>query len=149
MPSLLHPKVDGLLFIALNSNRLNSNANEPKSRRKSLSSICDVAPAKHPAHPKNEGQCGTLKFIPFASKLILMTAQQFTQNVSVLPPEAQRQIDDFIAFIGQKYAPATPTQPLPALEDEPCFGMWADHKEMADSTEYVRELRQSEWGETS
>ena len=76
-----------------------------------------------------------------------MTAQQFTQNVSALPPEAQRQIDDFITFIHQKYAPAALPQ-TSNLEDEPFIGMWRDREDMADSTQYVRELRKSEWGDS-
>ena len=78
-----------------------------------------------------------------------MTAKQLTEQYALLPPEAKRQVDDFLAFIGQKYAPAAPTQHLPALEEEPCFGMWADREDMADSTQWVRELRRKEWGETS
>ena len=78
-----------------------------------------------------------------------MTAQQLSEKVLVLPPEAQRQIDDFIAFISQRYAPVAQPQELPALEDEPCFGMWADREDLADSTQWVRELRRKEWGTTS
>ena len=38
-----------------------------------------------------------------------MTAEQLTAQYLPLPPEAKRQVDDFLAFIGQKYAPETPT----------------------------------------
>lgn len=34
-----------------------------------------------------------------------MTAEEFTEQYIALPPEAQRQVDDFVAFIHQKYAP--------------------------------------------
>lgn len=69
-----------------------------------------------------------------------MTAQQLTETVFALPPEARHQAEDFLAFLRQEYVPAAPQQTLPALEDEPCFGMWADREDMADSTQYVREL---------
>lgn len=50
-----------------------------------------------------------------------MTAQQFTEQYVPLPAEAKRQIDDFVAFINQRYAPsaqltATRVQGIPGRE---------------------------------
>jgi len=75
-----------------------------------------------------------------------MTAQHLTEEYGVLPPEAQRQVDDFVEFLRQKYAPAA-TSPAPELEDEPFIGMWRDRADLKDSSAQVRELRKSEWGE--
>lgn len=37
-------------------------------------------------------------------------------------------------------------QPSPSdIRDEPFVGMWSDRKEMADSTTWVRNLRQQHW----
>lgn len=111
-----------------------------------------------------------------------MTAKEFTATYNALPPEAQRQVEDFIAFINQKYVPkqaspisrvrGTPGKELlrfagiieaddlvlmqqaieedcERIEDEPALGMWSDRDDLADSAEYVRELRHKEWGENS
>jgi len=75
-----------------------------------------------------------------------MTPQHLAERYITLPPEAQRQVDDFVEFLRQKYAPAAPS-PLPELEDEPFIGMWRDRDDLEDSGAHVRELRKSEWGE--
>lgn len=36
---------------------------------------------------------------------------------------------------------------LTALENEPFVGMWQDREDLADSSQWVRQLRQREWGE--
>ncbi|MBU1399320.1 MAG: DUF2281 domain-containing protein [Proteobacteria bacterium] len=63
-----------------------------------------------------------------------------------LPPEAQNQILDFVAFLKTRY-PATPrtTKSRQAkLADEPFIGMWRNHEDMRDSTTWVRHLRHHE-----
>lgn len=35
---------------------------------------------------------------------------------------------------------------LTALENEPFVGMWQDREDLADSSQWVRQLRQREWG---
>jgi hypothetical protein len=35
---------------------------------------------------------------------------------------------------------------LSNLKDEPFVGMWRDRQEMKDSSQWVRQLRQKEWG---
>lgn len=37
------------------------------------------------------------------------------------------------------------TKEPPDLTKEPFVGMWKDRKDLADSAEWVRQLRQSEW----
>jgi hypothetical protein len=34
---------------------------------------------------------------------------------------------------------------LTALENEPFVGMWQDREDLADSSQWVRQLRQGEW----
>ena len=34
------------------------------------------------------------------------------------------------------------------IEDEPFIGMWPDREDLANSTEWVRELRRKEWDES-
>ncbi len=76
-----------------------------------------------------------------------MTAQSITEEYGALPPEARRQVDEFVAFLRFKHARAA-VAPSAPLEDEPFIGMWRDRGEMEDSTGFVRELRRSEWGES-
>ncbi len=39
-----------------------------------------------------------------------------------------------------------PPPPRPSLREEPFVGMWSDREDMADSTEWVRQAREREWG---
>ena len=66
------------------------------------------------------------------------------QPVSVLVPiELWREIAS-----ERGMAPAK--QPRPTnLKDEPFIGMWSDREDLADSSQAVRELRKSEWGDAS
>jgi len=69
------------------------------------------------------------------------------QNFINLPPEAQRQVVDFIVFLRTRYAPsrrrrtAKPTK----LANEPFIGMWRSREDLQDSSAWVRRVRQSEW----
>ena len=66
------------------------------------------------------------------------------QPVSVLVPiELWREITS-----QRETAPTK--QPRPTnLKDEPFIGMWRDREDFADSSQAVRELRKSEWGDPS
>lgn len=64
-----------------------------------------------------------------------------------LPPESQRQVADFIAFLRIRYeqirsgTKSTQTN----LIDEPFIGMWRDREDMKDSSAWVRGIREQEW----
>lgn len=75
-----------------------------------------------------------------------MTAQRITEEYGALPPEARRQVDEFVAFLRFKHERVVPAPPAP-LEDEPFIGMWRDRDDLEDSSAQVRELRKAEWGE--
>jgi len=70
-----------------------------------------------------------------------MNTAQLLNDIEQLPPEAQHQIEDFIAFIKTRYQPATKTK----LSEEEFVGMWSNRAEMQDSTQWVKNTRQSEW----
>jgi len=76
-----------------------------------------------------------------------MATPRIIQDIASLPPEAQKQVSDFVAFLKTRYrvAPRKKTR-RGKLKDEPFFGMWKDRDDMRDSTKWVRELRQREWG---
>ena len=70
------------------------------------------------------------------------------QHFSELPPEAQQQVIDFIAFLQTRYLPARPrkTTKSPKLAKETFIGMWRNRADLQDSTKWVRNLREREWG---
>jgi len=73
-----------------------------------------------------------------------METTHIAREIAALPPEAQKQIVDFMAFLKTRYSPATPTKKAKRtkLADEPFIGMWRTRKNMQDSTAWVRDLRQ-------
>ena len=54
-------------------------------------------------------------------------------------------------FLRQKYRNAPIAQPAKAseIDKEPFIGMWSDREDLIDSSQAVRELRKSEWGDNS
>ena len=72
-----------------------------------------------------------------------MNATQLVNDIQQLPPEAQHQIEDFIAFIKMRYQPVKSN-----LSDEGFVGMWSDRADMQDSTEWVKNNRQMEWAKS-
>lgn len=80
-----------------------------------------------------------------------MTHQQFLQAYRSLPDEAKRQVADFVAFLQQKYQADQPEPQKSGkrFENEPFIGMWQDRLELEDSTAWVRQARQTEWGSNS
>lgn len=75
-----------------------------------------------------------------------MTNEEILREINSLPIEAQRQIEDFVAFLRQRYKSAsfaeTSTTDLTAEE---FIGMWRDREDLRDSTAWVRNVRQSHW----
>lgn len=76
-----------------------------------------------------------------------MDTGAIAQSISELTPEGQQQVADFVAFLRHR-------QPSPKrkadsnakpLSDEPFVGMWIDRADMADSSDWVRCARRSEW----
>lgn len=76
-----------------------------------------------------------------------MEPANIVREIASLPPEAQKQVIDFVAFLKAPY-PTTPRvrkTRRTKLADEPFIGMWRDREDMQDSTASVRSLRQREW----
>ena len=69
------------------------------------------------------------------------------REIASLPPEAQKQAIDFVAFLRACYATTPPVRKArrTKLADEPFIGMWRDREDMQDSTAWVQSLRQREW----
>ncbi len=76
-----------------------------------------------------------------------MTNEEILREINSLPPEAQRQIEDFISFLRERYKSSqSKIAPTSDLEAEAFVGMWRDREDMRDSLAWVRNVRQSHWG---
>jgi hypothetical protein len=76
-----------------------------------------------------------------------METTNIAREIALLPPEAQQQVRDFVAFLKARYPTVQPV-PKPTrirLADEPFIGMWRDREDMQDSVAWVQHLRQREW----
>jgi hypothetical protein len=75
-----------------------------------------------------------------------VTDKEILREISSLPPEAMRQLEDFIFFLRERYRDSTPrSTPAPDLESEAFVGMWRDREDMSDSSAWVRSVRESHW----
>jgi hypothetical protein len=74
--------------------------------------------------------------------------RDIAREITSLPPEVQRQVIDFVAFLKIRYQTGQPTKRIKQtrLADEPFIGMWRDREDMQDSTTWVHNLREREWG---
>jgi len=69
------------------------------------------------------------------------------RELASLPPEGQRQVMTFIAFLHRHYAnleSAEDPERRDFIEDG-FVGMWRDHEDMRDSSTWVRNSRVREW----
>jgi hypothetical protein len=69
------------------------------------------------------------------------------QDVASLPPIAQKEAIDFIAFLKVRYgqSSAKRSENASTIKSEPFIGMWKDRSDMDDSNAWVRNLREKEW----
>ncbi len=76
-----------------------------------------------------------------------MDAAKIARELASLPPEAQKEVIDLLAFLKNRYAPSRVAKRTKhaKLADEPFVGMWRGRKDMRDSTAWVRSLRQRQW----
>jgi len=76
-----------------------------------------------------------------------MDTVNIVRDIASLPPEAQKQVIDFVAFLKARYPTTQPVRKTrrTRLADEPFIGMWRNREDMQDSTAWVRSLRRHEW----
>jgi len=76
-----------------------------------------------------------------------MTQQELLDEFLSLPAEAQRQVVDFIAFLRQRYTVVEPASGSlnTDLTNDTFIGMWQERQDLADSTAWVRRIRETEW----
>lgn len=70
------------------------------------------------------------------------------QQFAALPSEVQQQVVDFIAFLRSRHVPSRPrkTTKKTKLVEEAFIGMWRNREDLQDSSAWVRNLRDREWG---
>ncbi len=72
-----------------------------------------------------------------------MTSEEIIKEMAALPVEARREIEDFVAFLRERYADRQPSGKK--FDSEGFFGIWSDRDEMKDSTAWVRSVREKHW----
>ncbi len=80
----------------------------------------------------------------------MMNEETLWRELTALPPEAQRSVADFIAFLRSQYSSKRTYQKpqVTNLVDEPFVGLWRNRPEMDDSRVWVRNLREHEWAKS-
>ena len=76
-----------------------------------------------------------------------MSELTVSKKIKQLPPEAKRQVQDFIDFLYQRYTlkESSKKPNSSKLSENPFFGIWKDREEMKNSTEWVKNIRKSQW----
>jgi len=76
----------------------------------------------------------------------VMTNEEVIRNFSALPPEARREVEDFIAFLRERYGKESEKATVGDWREESFVGMWEDREDLRDGgADFVRELRETEW----
>lgn len=68
------------------------------------------------------------------------------ERYTTLPPEAQREVLDFLEFLTAKLRRPRRPGPTRDLTTEPFVGMWSGRADLVDGADWVRDVRQREWG---
>ena len=76
-----------------------------------------------------------------------MTHEEILREFASLPPEGQRQVIDFIAFLHQRFGRLNRVEESENsdLTAESFIGIWRDREDMQDSSAWVRSSRECEW----
>ena len=74
-----------------------------------------------------------------------MNQDAILRGFQSLPPEAQKQVADFITFLQTRYKPTRRKTRQTHLSAEAFVGIWKDRDDLQDSSKWVRETRTREW----
>jgi len=78
-----------------------------------------------------------------------MSAQSIASIYARLPEVAQREAEDFLLFLQQRYKASGPLEErqghkaIISIRENPGFGMWKDRGQ--DSTEILSAIRREQW----
>jgi len=75
-----------------------------------------------------------------------MSKRSVLDKFDELPPEAQKEANDFVQFLYDRYVKSRSDKPSREPISESSFiGMWKDREDLADSTKWVRQQRKTQW----
>jgi hypothetical protein len=76
-----------------------------------------------------------------------MTKHDIRVEFDSRPPDAQREVLDFIGFLRERYGSAysVKKRKRPGISKERFVGIWRDRDDMRDSSRWVRQRREREW----
>ncbi|HEX8920343.1 MAG TPA: hypothetical protein VF766_02625 [Pyrinomonadaceae bacterium] len=76
-----------------------------------------------------------------------MKQEEILREFLSLPPEDQRQVEDFIAFLHDRGRRSSSIEKPESsdLAKDSFIGMWRDREDMQDSSAWVRNAREREW----
>ncbi|MYL82370.1 DUF2281 domain-containing protein [Desulfovibrio aerotolerans] len=74
-----------------------------------------------------------------------MNIETVLADLVALPPQAQEEAADFIAFLRARHAAPGPAGPDAAADAAAFCGLWRDRADMADAAAWVTALRRQEW----
>ena len=75
-----------------------------------------------------------------------MEQEQLLNELTNLPPVAQQQVFDFIAFLKTRYKMSSTQKPKAVdWSKESFIGIWKEREDMSDSISWVRQNRRTEW----
>ena len=75
-----------------------------------------------------------------------MEPDKIYNDIRSLSPAARRQVADFVSFLKARSKKSRKAAKRIDLIEDPFVGIWADRKDMNDSCEWVRKIRNAEWG---
>ena len=105
-----------------------------------MKSVCsEQAPRHSPAL--------MLTVMPSGPENRTVSAERFLQQIQSLPPEARREVQDFVAFLRARYGRGNRRRgdARGPLREEPFVGMWRKRLDLVDSSSWVRKTRQQQW----
>lgn len=76
-----------------------------------------------------------------------MKREQLYNELLSLPPEGLQQVTDLILFLKSQYEQSRTTEQTDpdSIRNDPFIGIWKERESMKDSSQWVREIRKSEW----
>ena len=72
-----------------------------------------------------------------------MNIETVLADLAALPPNAQEEAADFIAFLRARHGASAPAGPEATADAAAFCGLWRDREDMADATAWVAAQRRS------
>ncbi len=76
-----------------------------------------------------------------------MIQNEVLAKIKLLPPDAQKQVLEFINFLEKRYKRAKKQTVKTRFREEKFLGMWKHRVDLRDSEKWLKRVRREEWGE--